>query len=398
MIYSKKAQEIAPSLTLSITAKAKQMKAQGLDVIGFGAGEPDFNTPNNIENAAINAIRQGLTKYTAASGIDELKRAISNKLKRDNNVNYNTSQIIISTGAKQCLANIFSAILNPGDEVIVPMPYWVSYPELIKLSDGIPVFPKTEKYNSFKYTLEELERITTSNTKAIIINSPNNPTGAIYSKLELAAIADFAKEHDLLIISDEIYEKLIYGNEKHISIASLSEDAYNRTIIINGVSKSYAMTGWRIGYAAGNEEIIKLMSNIQSHTTSNPNSIAQYASIEALEGDQSSLKMMVEEFSKRKDFMVKKINSIEFLSCIEPEGAFYVMVNIGKILNKKVNGEVITDSLKFSGILLENENVAVIPGAAFGLDNYVRLSYATSMVNIKEGLGRIEKFVNKIAD
>lgn len=398
MIYSKKAQEIAPSLTLSITAKAKRMKAQGLDVIGFGVGEPDFNTPNNIENAAINAIRQGLTKYTAASGIDELKRAISNKLKRDNDINYEISQIIISTGAKQCLANIFAAVLNPGDEVIVPMPYWVSYPELIKLSDGIPVFPKTQKCNSFKYTIEELEKITTSNTKAIIINSPNNPTGAIYSKLELTAIADFAKEHDLLIISDEIYEKLIYGNERHISIASLSKDAYNRTIIINGVSKSYAMTGWRIGYAAGNQELIKLMSNIQSHTTSNPNSIAQYASVEALEGDQSSLNMMIEEFSKRRDFMVEKIKSIESLSCIEPEGAFYVMVNIGEVLNKRINGEVITDSLNFSRLLLEVENVAVIPGAAFGLDNYVRLSYATSMINIKEGLNRIERFINKIVD
>jgi aspartate aminotransferase len=398
MIYSKKAERIAPSLTLSITAKAKQMKAQGLDVIGFGAGEPDFNTPKNIEEAAIKAIRQGLTRYTAASGIDELKQAIVNKLKNDNHVDYMKSQVIISTGAKQCLANIFEAILNPGDEVIVPMPYWVSYPELIKMSYGVPVFPETKEIDNFKYTVSELRKVTTSNTKSIILNSPNNPTGTVYSREELISIADFAKEQDLIIISDEIYEKLIYGDKTHISIASLSEDAYNRTIIVNGVSKSFAMTGWRIGYAAGNEVIIKLMSNIQSHTTSNPNSIAQYASVEALEGDQSSLKMMVGEFSKRRDYMVDKINTIKSLSCIKPDGAFYVMVNISGVLNKKINDVLMRNSLDFSKFLLEDQKVAVIPGVAFGLDDYVRISYATSMENIKEGLSRIEKFINKVID
>lgn len=398
MIYSKKAERIAPSLTLSITAKAKQMRAQGLDVIGFGAGEPDFNTPKNIEEAAIKAIRQGLTRYTAASGIDELKQAIVNKLKSDNHVDYMKSQVIISTGAKQCLANIFEAILNPGDEVIVPMPYWVSYPELIKMSYGVPVFPETKEIDNFKYTVSELRKVTTSNTKAIILNSPNNPTGTVYSREELLSIADFAKEQDLIIISDEIYEKLIYGDKTHISIASLSEDAYNRTIIVNGVSKSFAMTGWRIGYAAGNEVIIKLMSNIQSHTTSNPNSIAQYASVEALEGDQSSLKMMVGEFSKRRDYMVDKINTIRSLSCIKPDGAFYVMVDISRVLNKKINGVLMQNSLDFSKFLLEDQKVAVIPGVAFGLDDYVRISYATSMENVKEGLSRIEKFINKVID
>lgn len=393
MILSKKAQAIEPSLTLAITAKAKQLKAEGVDVVGFGAGEPDFNTPENIQNVAIDSIKKGLTRYTAASGIIELKNAIINKFKEDNSLEYKASQIVISTGAKQCLANVFAAILNPGDEVIIPIPYWVSYPELVRLSDGVPVFVKTSEENSFKYTVKDLEAVVTKNTKALLVNSPNNPTGTIYTREELTEIAEFAKKHDIFIISDEIYEKLIYGNERHVSIASLSEDAYNRTIVINGVSKSYAMTGWRIGYAAGNAEVIKLMSNIQSHTTSNPNSIAQYASVEALNGDQNTVKMMNVEFEKRRNYMVDRIKSIENLSCIQPNGAFYVMVNISKVFGKKVGGTVITDSMNFSSLLLEKEKVAVIPGAAFGLDNYIRLSYATSMENIKKGLDRIENFV-----
>lgn len=396
MILSKKAMEISPSLTLAITAKAKKMKAEGIDVIGFGAGEPDFNTPKNIQDAAIKAIQQGLTRYTAASGIVELKEAIIKKLKEDNNLTYKTSQIIISTGAKQCLANIFQAILNPGDEVIVGVPYWVSYPELIQLADGVPVFADSEESNAFKLTIEALEKVVTEKTKAIIINSPNNPTGTVYTKNELEALANFAKEKDLLIISDEIYEKLLYGEEGHISIASLSEDAYNRTIVINGVSKAYAMTGWRIGYAAASEKLTSLMSNIQSHTTSNPCSISQYASVEALNGDQSEVEAMKKEFKARRDFMVDKINSINNLSCVKPEGAFYVMVNISKLLNKEVDGKLIKDSLSFSDLLLEKEKVAVIPGIAFGVDNFIRLSYATSMDNIKNGLDRIERFVNTI--
>ena len=396
MKLSKKAEAIAPSMTLSITAMAKKMRNDGIDVIGFGAGEPDFNTPENIQNVAIDAIKKGLTKYTAASGIIELKTAIKNKFKKDNNLDYNTDQIIISTGAKQCLANVFQSILNPSDEVIISVPFWVSYPELIKLADGIPVFVQTEEANSFKYTVEALNKALTVKTKAIILNSPNNPTGTVYSKEELIEIADFAKINDLIIISDEIYEKLIYGTEKHISIASLSKDAFERTIVINGVSKSYAMTGWRIGYAAGNKEIIKLMSNIQSHTTSNPNSIAQYASVEALNGDQTTIQIMNSEFKRRRDFMVDRINSIKNLSCVKPEGAFYVMVNIKKLLTTKFQGVEIKDSLIFSKMLLEIKNVAVIPGDAFGVPEYVRLSYATSMENIKNGLDRIENFIDKI--
>ena len=396
MILSQKAKRISPSLTLAITAKAKKMRADGIDVIGFGAGEPDFNTPLNIQDAAIDAIQNGQTRYTAASGIVELKKAIVDKFKRDNNLNYKTSQIVVSTGAKQCLANAFQAILNPGDEVLIGAPYWVSYPELVQLSDGVPVFVDTEEKNSFKLTVTALEKALTKNTKAIILNSPNNPTGTTYTKNELNEIADFAKKNDIIIISDEIYEKLLYGEEGHVSIASLSEDAYNRTIVINGVSKAYAMTGWRIGYAAASEEIISLMSNIQSHTTSNPCSISQYAALEALLGDQGEVEKMKVEFKKRRDYMVDRINSIKNLSCVKPEGAFYVMINISNILNKEYEGAVIKDSLQFSDLLLEKEKVAVVPGIAFGVDNYVRLSYATSIKNIEEGLNRIESFVNGI--
>jgi aspartate aminotransferase len=396
MVLSKKAEQISPSLTLDITAKAKKMRAEGIDVIGFGAGEPDFNTPKNIQDAAIKAIEQGMTRYTAASGIIELKQAIVEKLKKENNVTYIPSQIIVSTGAKQCLANVFQAILNPGDEVLIGVPYWVSYPELVKLADGEPIFVETKEINKFKLTIESLNSALTSKTKAIILNSPNNPTGTVYSKEELIKIAEFAKVNNLIIISDEIYEKLLYGSTSHISIASLSEDAYDRTIVINGVSKAYAMTGWRIGYAAASKEIVALMTNIQSHTTSNPNSIAQYASVEALNGQQDDMHKMVEQFKLRRDYMVERVNSIKNLSCIKPEGAFYVMVNISDVLNKSIDGTVIKDSLIFSELLLNIEKVAVIPGIAFGVDNFIRLSYATSMENIKNGLDRIARFAESI--
>lgn len=396
MILSRKAQQIEPSITLAITAKAKKMKADGIDVIGFGAGEPDFNTPEYIQKAAIKAIKEGYTKYTPASGIMELKNAIVEKFRKDNGLEYNTSQIIISTGAKQSLANVFAAALNPGDEVIIPVPYWVSYPELVKLQGGVPIFVETEENNGFKYTIEKLEKAITKNTKMILINSPNNPTGTVYSKKELEDIANFAKEKDILILSDEIYEKLIYGDTKHVSIASLSADAYQRTIVINGVSKAYAMTGWRIGYAAANKEIVRLMSNIQSHTTSNPNSIAQYASVAALKGDTSSMDSMVGEFKNRRDYMVNEINRIDGLSCIKPEGAFYVMMNISKTIGKKFNDVKIEDSISFSDQLLEREKVAVIPGIGFGMDNYVRLSYATSAENIEKGLDRIGRFIKEL--
>lgn len=395
MILSKKASNIQPSVTLAISDKAKELKAQGIDVVALAAGEPDFNTPANIRNASIEAMEKGHTKYTLASGTNELKAAIISKFEKDNNLKYKSSQIIVSTGAKQCLANAFAAILNPDDEVLLAIPCWVSYPELIKLSDGVPVFVKTSKENSYKYDIESLKQYVNSKTKAILINSPNNPTGSIYTKEELIKLAEFAKEHDLIIISDEIYEKLIYGNDEHVSIASLSEDAYKRTIVINGVSKTYSMTGWRIGYAAASEEIIKLMANIQSQTTSNPNSIAQYASVEALTGPQDSVKAMKEEFKNRRNYIVKRINSIENISCIEPKGAFYVFIDVSKVIGKSIEGETINSSLDFCGKILEKEKLAVVPGEGFGIDGFIRISYATSMNIIEEGLNRLENFVKK---
>ncbi|WP_278600489.1 pyridoxal phosphate-dependent aminotransferase, partial [Clostridium tertium] len=316
MDLSNKAMKINPSITLEITAKAKELKESGVDVVSFGAGEPDFNTPENIIEAAIKAMKDGKTKYTPTSGILDLRKSICDKFKKDNELNYDTDQIVVSTGAKQSLANTFLAILNEGDEVIIPTPYWVSYPELVKLAGGVPVFINTNKENDYKYSAKELRNLITSKTKAILVNSPNNPTGSIYTREELTEIAELAKEYDLIIISDEIYEKLIYDNEKHISIASISKDSYERTIVINGLSKAYAMTGWRIGYSASSKEIAKLMSSVQSHVTSNINSVSQYAAIEALNGPQDSIKIMIKEFEKRRNYMIGRINKIQGLSII----------------------------------------------------------------------------------
>lgn len=396
MKLSKKAEDISPSITLAITAKAKELRESGVDVISFGAGEPDFNTPSNIIEAAYKAMKEGKTKYTATSGIKELKEEICKKFLRDNGLNYDLEQIIVCTGAKQCLADAFMAILNEGDEVIIPTPYWVSYPELVKIAGGVPVFMEGSIENHFKYEIEKLENIVTSKTKAIIINSPNNPTGTIYNKEELLELAKFAENHNLIIIADEIYEKLIYDGERHISIASLTDYAYNNTIVINGLSKAAAMTGWRIGYAAANKEIIKLMTSIQSHMTSNTNSITQYAAIEALSNTEDSLNKMVKEFNNRRKYMINRLDSIKGINYILPKGAFYIMVNVSGVYGKSINEEKITDSLSFSKELLREENVAVIPGIGFGLDDYIRLSYATSMENIENGIDRIEKFLNKL--
>ena len=390
---STRALKISPSVTLEITAKAKEMKAKGIDVIGFGAGEPDFNTPKNIQEAGINAIKEGNTRYTATSGIAELKKAICEKFKRDNDLLYNPSNILVSSGAKHSIFNAMYAILNPGDEVIMPVPYWVSYPEFIKLSDGVPVPVETKEENDFKYCVEDLKKAITDKTKVIILNSPSNPTGTAYNKNELLAIAELVVKHNIFVISDEIYEKLIYDGEKHISIASLNEDIKRLTIVINGMSKAYAMTGWRIGYAAADEEIVKVMTNIQSHTTSNASSISQYASVEGLNGDQEIIKEMKKQFIERRNYMVDKINSIKGLSCRKPKGAFYVMANISEIKGKTIKGKTINNSFDFANLLLEEANVAVVPGIAFGADDFIRLSYATSMENIKEGLKRIENTI-----
>lgn len=396
MNLSSKAKNINPSITLEITAKAKEMKSKGIDVVSFSAGEPDFNTPKNIIAAAVSAMEEGRTKYTATPGVIELRESICKKLLVDNNLKYEPSQIVVSTGAKQCLANVFMAILDDGDEVLVPVPYWVSYTELVNLSGGIPVLVENSKENNYKYSIEELEKKVTDKTKAILINSPNNPTGTIYSEKELIELAEFAKKYNLFIVSDEIYEKLIYDNNTHVSIASLSEDALNRTIVINGFSKTYAMTGWRVGYTASKLDLAKAMSSIQSHMTSNANSITQYAAIEALEGPQEDINSMIVEFEKRRNYMLERLNNIKNVSYIRPEGAFYIMVNVEKYFGTTCDDIEINSSLEFAKAILENKKVAVIPGEGFGLPGFIRLSYATSMKMIEKGLDRIETFVNEL--
>ena len=389
--YSSKNQAISASITLEITAKAKKMKADGGNIISFGAGEPDFNTPMHIRTAAIKALESGKTGYTAAAGMPELKQAICDKLKKENNLEYAPADIVVSNGAKHSLYNAFQAILNPGDEVIISVPFWVSYPELVKLADGVPVLVETKEDEGFKYNMNTLRAAITDKTKAILINSPNNPTGTVYTKKELQELAELAVEKNIFIISDEIYEKLIYDGE-HVSIATMGDAIKDLTIVVNGMSKGYAMTGWRIGYTASNKSIAEIMTNIQSHATSNPNTIAQYASIAGLTGGDDSILEMVEAFNERKDFMVTRVNTMANLTCRKPEGAFYVMVNISKVMGKEYNGKKINGSMDVASFILEGEKVAVIPGIAFGSDNYIRLSYATSMENIKEGLNRIEKF------
>ena len=396
MNLSKKANSISPSITLEITGKANELKAQGVNVMSFAAGEPDFNTPKNIIEAAIKAMDDGYTKYTKTSGIVELRKAICKKLHQENNLNYSEEQIVVSTGAKQCLANTFLAILNKGDEVILQNPCWVSYTELIKLADGVPVIVNCDENDGYKLSAKNIEKAVTSKTKAILLNSPHNPTGIVYNKNELEEIAQIAKKYNLIIISDEIYEKLIYDGEEHVSIASLSEDAYERTIVINGLSKTYAMTGWRVGYTASSAKLAKIMSSVQSHMTSNVCSISQYAALEALTGPQDSINMMKNAFEERRNFMMKKLEEIDEVSFIKPQGAFYIMVNITYFIGKSINGVKINNSIEFAKMLLEEEKVAVIPGAAFGLENFIRLSCATSMEVIEEGLDRIKSFLGKL--
>lgn len=392
MKLSEKALAISPSLTLKITAMAKEMKAEGLDVVGFGAGEPDFDTPKNIKEAAKRALDMGLTKYTPASGTNELKQAICHYLKKHHELSYEPTQIVISNGAKHSLFNSLQAILNPGDEVIIVAPYWLTYPELVKMADGVPVYVDALEQNNFEPTRADIEAAVTPKTKAIIVNNPSNPCGCVYSQSTLEQIADIAKQHDFFIISDEIYGDLTYDGKKHFSIAHISPDAYERTIVVNGLSKSYAMTGWRIGYTACKTEIAKIMGSYQSHATSNPCSIAQYAGIEALTGPQEELLQMREEFNKRRELMVDMINDIDGLSCIKPEGAFYVMLNISGLKGKKVDDKEITGSLSFSELLLAKKLTAVVPGIAFGADDFVRLSYAISEKQIIKGLTRIAEF------
>ncbi len=392
-MLSNKAKGISPSSTLAIDAKFKQMKANGEDVVGFGAGEPDFDTPQYIKDAAIRAINENKTRYTPAAGTVELRKAVAQKFKEENGLSYDFTNIVISNGAKHSLINAFMAICNPGDEVIVPAPFWVSYAEMIKIADGVPVVIRTSEESDFKIKPEEILSAITDKTKAIIINSPSNPTGMIYTKEELEEIAKIAVEKNIYVISDEIYEHLIYGGE-HVSIASFNDKIKDLTIVINGVSKTYAMTGWRIGFAAANAEIAKIMSNIQSHAASNPNSIAQEAALAALKGGKEEIAIMRDEFKKRRDFMVDKINSIEGVSCKKPQGAFYIMMNIKKLIGKEMYGITIKNSDDFAEVFLRVAKVAVVPCTGFGASEYVRWSYATSMENITEGLERLEKFLS----
>ncbi|MEK7238685.1 MAG: pyridoxal phosphate-dependent aminotransferase, partial [Nitrospirota bacterium] len=390
MRLSKKTYSVKPSPTLAIDAKAKSLKASGVDVISFGVGEPDFDTPENIKEAAIKAIRSGFTKYTPVGGTDELKTAIIEKLKKDNGLIYEKNEIIVSCGAKHCLYNIAEALYDAGDEVILPAPYWVSYPDQIVLNSAAPVIVKTDEGNAFKITPEILEANLSKKTKALILNSPSNPTGLAYDRKSLEAIAEIAVKHDFYIISDEIYEKLIYDGFEHVSIASLGDEIKQRTIVVNGISKSYAMTGWRIGFAAGPKDIINAMTNIQSQSTSNPASISQKAAVEALTGTQDFISKMVSEFDKRRKYMVEKLNSIKGVSCIKPVGAFYAFPNVSSYYGRSFKGNLIKSSMDLSAYLLDEAKVAVVPGAAFGDDRYIRLSYATSMENIQKGLDRIE--------
>ncbi|HNR03354.1 MAG TPA: pyridoxal phosphate-dependent aminotransferase [Bacillota bacterium] len=392
---SDKVLNIAPSMTLAVNAKLKQMVDEGVEVFGFGVGEPDFDTPEYIRNAAVEAMNKGFTRYTPAQGTIDLRKAICAKLKRENSLDYEPNQIIVSSGAKHSLSNAFAAILNPGDEVIVPVPYWVSYTEIIKLNDGVPVLVQTKKENNFKMSGEELKNAITAKTKAILINSPSNPTGAVYTEVELREIAEIAVQNNLFVVSDEIYERIIYDDNKHISIASFNSEIKDLTILINGMSKSYAMTGWRLGYAAGNEKLIKAMSSVQGHAVSHPSSITQYAAAAALNGPQDDLKNMVQEFNKRRNYMYGRINAMKGLRCIKPEGAFYVYVDISSYLGRNLCGIKLDSCLDFAQVMLEKGHVAVVPGAAFGTEGFVRISYATSMEIIKNGLDAFESFIYK---
>ena len=394
---SASAKSVKPSSTLAISAKAKELKAQGLDVVGFTAGEPDYNTPENICEEAIRAIKEGFTKYTDASGMPELKKAVCKKFECFNHLHYDPNQIVISNGGKHCLTNIFTTLLNPGDEVVIPAPYWLSYPEIVRLAGGVPVIVNNTKEQGYKITAKALAEVCTGKTKAFILNSPNNPTGMLYTKEELEGIARVAIEKDFYVVADEMYENLIYDGAEHISIASLGEDIYRRTITCSGVAKSYAMTGWRIGYTGSTAEIAKLMGSVQSHQTSNPNSIAQRAAIEALSGPQDTVEVMRVEFGRRMNHMIERIAKIPFVSALRPQGAFYLFIDVSQLFQKTYQGEKVGDCSRLGVILIEDYKLAVIPCADFGFDTHIRLSYATSMQNIDKGLDRLERFVQDLS-
>ena len=396
LTISEKCRNIHPSVTLAIDARAKQLRAMGLDVIGFGAGEPDFDTPRYIKSAARDALDAGMTKYTPVAGTVELRTEIQQKLLHDNGLDYELADIIVSSGAKQCLFNALSAILDPGDEVLLPSPCWVSYPEMVRMAGGVPVMAPGDEANGFLADADALRPFVTDRTKALILNSPNNPSGSVYSRALLEGVAALAVEKQFYVISDEIYEKLIYDGEAHVSIASLGDEIRAQTIVVNGVSKSYAMTGWRIGYAAGPKPVIRAMTAFQSHSTSNPNSIAQHAAAVALTNGEKFMHDSLVEFDARRRLMHQLISEIPGLSAALPKGAFYMMLNISALIGKSLNGRAIRGSDDFAEMLLESQKVAVVPARAFGDDRYVRLSYATSRDKITLGLARIAEFVKEL--
>ena len=390
---SRMAGEVRASTTLAVDALAKQMQAEGLDVIGFGTGEPDFDTPDNIKDAGISAINEGKTKYTPAAGLVNLRKSISARLKIDFNLDYDFNQITVASGAKHNVYIALLATLNPGDEVILPAPYWVSYYEMIHMAGGIPVVIEAGEDQHFKITLEQLESAMGPKTKALILNNPSNPTGMLYSRSELEDIAEICKKYDIYIIADEIYSGLVYDDKEFVSIPTLSQDAYERTILITGVSKSYAMTGWRIGYAAANPKISKIMANCLSHSTGAPGTMNQIAAIEALSGPQDGIEAMRKVFEVRRNYIVKRMNEIPGVSCIVPDGAFYVMMNLSEQIGKTYGGKLIENDDDFAVAFLEQARVAVVPCSGFGAPGFVRWTYAASMENIREGLNRLEKFL-----
>ena len=387
------AKNVVASTTLAIDSMYKQMKADGIDVVGFGAGEPDFHTPDNIKAAAIKAIENNMTTYTPASGTVDLKEAIVKRVKEDFDLDYKASQVVVASGAKHNVFIAISVLCDHGDEVILPAPYWVSYIEMIKIAGGVPVVLKTDEDTGFKITAQQLEAAITDKTKCIILNNPSNPTGMVYSKEELQAIADVCVKHGIYVIADEIYSCLLYDNLEFTSFASLGEEVKNLTILINGASKAYAMTGWRIGYAIANDEIAKVMSNYLSHSTGAPATFAQKGAAEAFAGPQDSREMMRQAFEERRNYLVERMNTIEGVSCIKPQGAFYVMMNIKKLIGKELHGVMINDADDFANVFLKKGLVATVPGTGFGAPEFVRWSYATSMETIKEGLDRLEKFL-----
>ena len=388
---SQRSEKVAPSSTLAITAKINSMQAEGIDIVKFAAGEPDFDTPEYIKDAAIESLRNGFTKYTPVAGITELREAVVEKFKRDNNLVYSPSQIIVSCGAKHSIYNILQAICNPGDEVVFAAPYWVSYPEMVKLADAKPIVVETTADQNFCMKPEQIESVLSDRTKAIIISSPSNPTGTVYDAATLAQIGEFALKHQFYVISDEIYESLLYDNLKHQSIASLDEAVQEITFVVNGVSKAYSMTGWRIGYAAGPEKAIQAMSRIQSHSTSNPTSIAQIGALTALTASQEAVEEMRRAFEERRNVICQRFDEIEGFTYAKPQGAFYIFPDVSAHYGRNINGKTVNGSLDMTAYLLVNARVGVIPGSASGADNHLRLSFATSLAEINRGLDRIEE-------